>query len=62
MTGRDEADTGGDYEYDLAHDDVTGAEAPARREPEAAQPQVPQDDTGGDYSYDLAHDVPPAGS
>jgi hypothetical protein len=49
--------TGGDLEYDLAHE--------AGGEPDAARPAAPDllvatatPDYDGDYSYDLAHDVP----
>ena len=62
MTGRDETDSGGDYEYDLAHEEVSGPEAREPEQPAVPEPRMPEDEAGGDYSYDLAHDIPPAGS
>ncbi|HEY6932409.1 MAG TPA: hypothetical protein VI452_03350 [Marmoricola sp.] len=52
------AETGGDYEYDLAHE-FTGA-APQRPDAGPVFPARPDAVTeqGGDLSYDLAHDVP----
>ena len=51
--------SGGDIEYDLAHEAVADS-ALMSHEPEAPHaptlPEMPED--GGDYSYDLAHDVP----
>ena len=47
--------SGGDYEYDLAHE-FTGAPAPSSdRGP--AFPATPEAGRGGDWSYDLAHGV-----
>jgi hypothetical protein len=48
---------GGDYGYDLAHEDVE-AQA-ARRAPDAGDLPAPAhtgDDPTGDYAYDEAHD------
>ena len=56
---------GGDYSYDLVHEEVEQPQPEADREPHAAPiavaTQIP-DDAGGDYSYDLAHDIPPQAS
>jgi hypothetical protein len=52
-----------DLEYDLAHEQVTGAGGAtdaARRQPEKDSVYVATETSGydGDYEYDLAHDVP----
>jgi hypothetical protein len=50
--------SGGDIEYDLAHEAVAES-AMASQETEAhasVLPEMPED--SGDYSYDLAHDIP----
>ena len=57
-------DTGGDYSYDMAHEDEssdfsTSEPRPAEEVPAAATGEPPEAD--GDYSYDLAHEVPPSG-
>jgi hypothetical protein len=50
--------TGGDLEYDLAHEALEAREAPVpARDPEVGVPTATPD-YDGDYSYDLAHDVP----
>ena len=63
---KDEAmsETSGDYEYDLAHEDLpvpapTSGRTPSGEAPESA-PEGPPD-ADGDYSYDLAHEVPQPG-
>jgi hypothetical protein len=46
---------GGDYGYDLAHDDLQGTAgrpSPGGEEPPPERPE----DTVGDYGYDEAHD------
>ena len=52
--------SGGDIEYDLAHEAVTDSALMMSHETEAPHPPVlpemPEDN--GDYSYDLAHDIP----
>lgn len=50
--------SGGDLEYDLAHESAGAVDAPSSVDhPDAGVPTVtPEYD--GDYSYDLAHDVP----
>ena len=56
--GSDEQ-SGGDIEYDLAHEAVTDS-AFMSHETETPHtpvlPEMPED--SGDYSYDLAHDIP----
>lgn len=47
---------GGDYGYDLAHQDVRGAAARAEDEPGQPTPAPAREDTSGDYGYDEAHD------
>lgn len=50
--------SGGDIEYDLAHEAVADS-AMVSHETEAhasVLPEMPED--SGDYSYDLAHDIP----
>ena len=51
--------SGGDIEYDLAHEAVADP-ALMSHETEAPHapvlPEMPED--SGDYSYDLAHDIP----
>src|SRR6476619_5880871 len=50
--------SGGDIEYDLAHEAVADS-ARLSHETEAhasVLPEMPED--SGDYSYDLAHDIP----
>jgi hypothetical protein len=47
---------GGDYGYDLAHQDVHGAAARAEDEPVQPTPASAQEDRSGDYGYDEAHD------
>jgi len=52
--------SGGDIEYDLAHEAVADS-AMASHETEAhasVLPEMPEDKDSGDYSYDLAHDIP----
>jgi hypothetical protein len=46
---------GGDYGYDLAHEDV---QRTARRSPSGGEERPPErpEDTVGDYGYDEAHD------
>lgn len=62
MQGREDTDSGGDYEYDLAHEAVAEAERAEPVERALPEPRMPEDEGDGDYSYDLAHDIPPAGS
>ena len=53
---------GGDYSYDMAHDDMSSQEPERARttaETSAPEPAEPVD-SDGDYSYDLAHEVPPS--
>ena len=54
---------GGDYSYDMAHDDLSGtAETPEPTSEETAVPAPTEaQDSDGDYSYDLVHEVPPTG-
>jgi hypothetical protein len=57
-------DTGGDYSYDMAHEDEssdfsTSEPRPADEVPAAGTEEPP--DADGDYSYDLAHEVPRSG-
>lgn len=57
-------DTGGDYSYDMAHEDESSdfsASEPrsAGEAPTDATEEPP--DADGDYSYDLAHEVPRSG-
>ena len=51
-----EQQPGGDYGYDMAHEDVP----PAAARPEGASSEAPPagsaDDVAGDYGYDEAHD------
>lgn len=52
-----------DLEYDLAHEQVTGAggatdAAPAEPETETVYVATETSGYDGDYEYDLAHDVP----
>jgi len=50
--------SGGDIEYDLAHEAVADS-ALVSHETEAhasVLPEMPED--SGDYSYDMAHDIP----
>jgi hypothetical protein len=50
--------SGGDIEYDLAHEAVADS-ALVSHETEAQAPVLPvMPEDGGDYSYDLAHDIP----
>ena len=49
------AASGGDYEYDLAHE-FTGA-PPAAPGRGPGFPATPEANQGGDWSYDLAHEV-----
>ena len=49
------AASGGDYEYDLAHE-FTGA-PPTSSDRGPVFPATPEANQGGDWSYDLAHDV-----
>jgi hypothetical protein len=56
---------GGDYSYDLVHEEVRLTHGEAGRT--AFSPRVPvtapiPEDVDGDYSYDLAHDIPAQGS
>ncbi|HET8604168.1 MAG TPA: pyridoxamine 5'-phosphate oxidase family protein [Marmoricola sp.] len=50
------ADSGGDYEYDLAHE-VTGAAPRQPSGPIFPAPTGSGPEQGGDYGYDLAHEV-----
>ena len=47
-------ESGGDYGYDLVHEEV-GAERPRGTTSEAAPAPAPEDGSG-DYGYDEAHD------
>ncbi len=49
------AGSGGDYEYDLAHE-FTGRPAPAPCRGPVFRP-TPEAEQGGDWSYDVAHDI-----
>jgi hypothetical protein len=50
--------SGGDIEYDLAHEAVADS-ALVSHETEAHAPVLPEmPEDSGDYSYDLAHDIP----
>jgi hypothetical protein len=57
-------ETGGDYSYDLAHEDLS---SPATRSEPTASAETPESaltgtpEADGDYSYDLAHEVPHSG-
>jgi len=57
-----EAQSGGDIEYDLAHEGLL--ESGSMRHEDEGQhstvlPEMPADSgDSGDYSYDLAHDIP----
>ena len=58
MSRTGSGETGGDFSYDMAHEDVPAAgDTPATSTPEHA-PVPETSDTSGDLSYDLAHDVP----
>jgi hypothetical protein len=53
-------DQSGDWEYDMAHDEIPPADvAPTQAEPSepTSVPGGPAD-SDGDYQYDLAHDIP----
>ena len=48
------AEPGGDYGYDMAHQDVP--RTPDRRGDEPEAPPPGAGDAGGDHGYDEAHD------
>lgn len=52
--GRDQ-EPGGDYGYDLVHDEVRAADRPREERPRSS-PAPEQGNSGGDYGYDEAHD------
>jgi hypothetical protein len=47
---------GGDYGYDLVHEDVQAAAGRPDRERADTAPQPGRDESSGDYGYDEAHD------
>ena len=54
-----EGESGGDIEYDLAHEAVAESGSmhhEAEGQHSTVLPEMPAD--SGDYSYDLAHDIP----
>jgi hypothetical protein len=55
-----DAQSGGDIEYDLAHEAAVLESGSMHHEDEGQHstvlPEMPAD--SGDYSYDLAHDIP----
>jgi hypothetical protein len=58
---RQPEEPGGDYSYDLVHEDVQRAHHEAGRRPRSSSHPVTAEglgDVNGDYSYDLAHDIP----
>jgi xanthine/CO dehydrogenase XdhC/CoxF family maturation factor len=50
--------SGGDLEYDLAHEAADAVDSPTARHELGAGVPTATPDYDGDYSYDLAHDVP----
>jgi hypothetical protein len=50
--------SGGDLEYDLAHEAAGAVDEPAAAHSLDAGVPTATPDYDGDYSYDLAHDVP----
>jgi hypothetical protein len=51
-----EQQPGGDYGYDLVHEDVPAAAAPPDTGSGKAPPPTDPEDRPGDYGYDEAHD------
>jgi hypothetical protein len=51
-----EQQPGGDYGYDLVHEDVPTAAAPPDTGSGKAPPPTGPEDRPGDYGYDEAHD------
>lgn len=49
---------GGDYSYDLVHEEVRGAQSKAGRTARPVPVTQTPEETNGDYSYDMAHDIP----
>ena len=47
---------GGDYGYDLVHEDVRSTTGQQQPDPSDGPPPAAPDDSGGDHGYDEAHD------
>jgi hypothetical protein len=55
--GRTQQEPGGDYGYDLVHQDVPeGSARPTPDRPDAVPAAPSGQDSSGDYAYDEAHD------
>ena len=52
-----EGQSGGDLEYDLAHEAIADTPSPAGTASDPHVHVVIDTDYDGDYSYDLAHDI-----